>query len=122
MVSNFGVSFKLRDIKGVREQCIGSSLSSSKAPLPQEEKPNDHQRFWSRLPSNGRPKKRSGGLSVTHLISKRKSNKHSRPFVKPVIFLSCNASPEASNETRMPYWQVSPYRRATVSWKEKSTN
>ena len=36
MVSNFGVNFKLRDIREVRERCIGSLLSSSKVLLPQE--------------------------------------------------------------------------------------
>jgi hypothetical protein len=29
MASNFGVSFKLRDIREVRERCIGSSLSGT---------------------------------------------------------------------------------------------
>jgi transcriptional regulator with XRE-family HTH domain len=33
------------DIREVRERCIGSSLSSSKVPLPEAEKPNDHKLF-----------------------------------------------------------------------------
>ncbi len=72
MVSNFGVSFKLRDIREVRERCISSSLSSSKGPLPQEEPPNDHKLLQTLLSSDGRPNKRSGGLSVTRPIGSEK--------------------------------------------------
>ena len=72
MVSNFGVSFKLGDIREVREQCIGSSLSSSKGPLPEEETPNDHKLLQTLLSSNGRPNKRSGGLSVARPIESAK--------------------------------------------------
>lgn len=57
----------LRDIREVREQCIGFLLSSNKEPLPEEEKTNDHKLFESRLPGNGEPNKQSGGLFMTRL-------------------------------------------------------
>jgi hypothetical protein len=84
MVSNFGVSFKLKDIREAGERCIGSSLSSSKGTLPQEENPTEHKLLQTLPPSTGRLNKPSGGLSVTGLISRRKNSKHWRSFVKPV--------------------------------------
>jgi len=72
------------DIREVRRQSTGSSISSSKVPIPQIDMLNDHKLFESRLSSSGRPNKQSGGLSATRPISKRKSDKYSRSFVKPV--------------------------------------
>ena len=39
----------LKDIREVRERCIGSSLSSSKVLFPQEEKLNGHKRLQTPL-------------------------------------------------------------------------
>jgi len=48
MVSNFGVSFKLRDTREVPEASIGSWRRSGRVLLPQGERANDHR--LSRVP------------------------------------------------------------------------
>ena len=72
MVSNFGVSFKLRDTREVPEPCIASWRRCGKVRLPQGERPNDHRLFQNPLSSNGRHKKPFGCLSVTHPIGNAK--------------------------------------------------
>ena len=62
------------DIRGVPEPSIGSWINSRRVRLPLG---NDHHLLQTLRRGPGRPNKRSGGLSVTCPISKRKSSKHS---------------------------------------------